>query len=160
MAFTTPGQECRLRELAEKAGRGDSEAFGALYDETSPVLYGIALRILGDPAAAQDAVAECYERAWKRIGAGEPAQGGVFAWLVLLARSVALERRKPGVLATELDGAGSGTERLQSVLDQLGVGQRRTVEKAFFEGSGTRAEMREAFSRLRSILMRGEGTAQ
>lgn len=152
-ALTTPEQECRLRQLADRMAHGDREAVAALYDETSPVLYGLTFRILGDPAEAEEALCEAYKRAWAQIKSYNPDQIGLLVWLVLLTRTVALERQKSRSARTPAPVDGPANV----VLSRLDPSARRTVESAFFGGAGTsRDEVRAAFGRLRSMLQKGD----
>jgi DNA-directed RNA polymerase specialized sigma24 family protein len=118
--------------LADRMKRGDRSALAELYDQTSAILYGMMLRILGDPAEAQAALMEAYARAWSQIHRFNRDQSpGLLPWLILLARSVALEwpSRKP-VMAH-------------------GVASDRVVlERAFFDGVVV-GDLRGALTRLR-----------
>jgi len=55
------------RELVEQAQRGDQEAFAALVELTADRLYGIAYRILRDPALADDALQNALIAIWQRL---------------------------------------------------------------------------------------------
>ncbi len=56
-------------DLAHRARAGDDRAMARLYRRYSPRLYGHAVRMLGDEAAARDAVQEAFSRALASIGA-------------------------------------------------------------------------------------------
>ncbi len=49
-----------LADLLVAAGRGDRDAFRALYHATSPKLFGIILRIIRNRAAAEDVLQDVY----------------------------------------------------------------------------------------------------
>ena len=114
--------------------------------------------MLSDPAEAQEALCEAYQRAWERIKSYNPAQCGLLAWLILLTRAVALERRNnlgPAALPPQ---AGTPMNRL---FERLEPAARRTVESAFFEGTGgERENVRAAFGQLRSMLQKKGDTVQ
>jgi DNA-directed RNA polymerase specialized sigma24 family protein len=134
-------QESVWSELAERMKRGDQAALAELYDGTSALLYGIVLKILGEAETAQEALLDAYTRIWDRIFTFDPAKSGLLAWLILTARSVAIERqdRKPPVHI--------GPPEAQD---------RQVLERAFFEGQ-IEPEFRGAIERLRQQRQKGAG---
>jgi RNA polymerase sigma-70 factor (ECF subfamily) len=69
----------------------DPAAFARAYDEHAPGVYGTALRVLGNPAAAQDVAQDVFLRLWRRPAAFDPRRGDLGAYLRLMARSRALD---------------------------------------------------------------------
>ena len=55
------------REIVERAKRGDHAAYATLVRQLGPKLYGIALRVTGNPALADDAVQEGLIHAWRDL---------------------------------------------------------------------------------------------
>jgi RNA polymerase sigma-70 factor, ECF subfamily len=66
--------------------------FARVYDEHGPAVYGAALRVLGNPAAAQDVAQDVFLRLWRRPRSFDPRRGDLGAYLRLMARSRALDR--------------------------------------------------------------------
>jgi RNA polymerase sigma-70 factor (ECF subfamily) len=66
-------------------------------------VYGLALRILRDEKAAEEATVEVFVRVWTRAATFDPERGKVLAWVLTMARSAALEalraRRREGARA-------------------------------------------------------------
>ncbi|HSK94757.1 MAG TPA: RNA polymerase sigma factor [Candidatus Angelobacter sp.] len=56
-----------MRDVVERAMRGDREAFGALVVHTSDRLYAIATRILRDAELAEDALQSALLTAWRQL---------------------------------------------------------------------------------------------
>jgi len=83
--------------------------FARVYDEHSPGVYGAALRVLGNPAAAQDVLQDVFLRLWRRPGAFDPRRGDIGAYLRLMARSRALD------LWRTAQAGGRATDRLKIV---------------------------------------------
>jgi DNA-directed RNA polymerase specialized sigma24 family protein len=121
------------KDTAARMKRGDQGALGELYDGTSALLYGMMLRMLGDSEVAQAALIEVYSRAWGRINTFDPERSGLLAWLILLARGVALERP---------DRPRRSMEKSE------GDSDRQIVERAFFDGVKDE-DLRGAMTRLR-----------
>lgn len=67
-------------ELLALWRRGSREALGVLAERHTPRLYGVALRLLGDPAAAEDAVQEALLAALRSL-AGFRGEALVSTWL-------------------------------------------------------------------------------
>lgn len=56
-----------MREIVERAMRGDREAFGTLVNLTSDRMYAIATRILRDVDLAEDALQSSLITAWREL---------------------------------------------------------------------------------------------
>jgi RNA polymerase sigma-70 factor, ECF subfamily len=69
----------------------DPTTFARAYDEHAAGVYGAALRVLGNPAAAQDVAQDVFLRLWRRPAAFDPRRGDLGAYLRIMARSRALD---------------------------------------------------------------------
>jgi RNA polymerase sigma-70 factor, ECF subfamily len=78
----------------------DPTTFARAYDEHGPAVYGTALRVLGNPAAAQDVAQDVFLRVWRRPRAFDPARGDLGAYLRLMGRSRALDVWREGQVRT------------------------------------------------------------
>ena len=54
-------------------------------------MYGAALRVLGDAAAAQDVVQDVFVELWSHPGRYDPAAGTLRTYLIVLARHRAVD---------------------------------------------------------------------
>ena len=83
-------------QLIVSMARGAEDALAELYDRFGGVAYGLALRILRDPALAQDAVQDAFLAAWRTAAAFDPARGNASTWLLTLVhrRAVDVVRRE------------------------------------------------------------------
>src|SRR5918997_1118927 len=64
----------RLREALGRVAAGDQAALRLVYDDTSALLFGICLRILGDRAEAEDALQDVYVSLWRHAEQFDPAR--------------------------------------------------------------------------------------
>ncbi|MBM3801442.1 MAG: sigma-70 family RNA polymerase sigma factor [Acidimicrobiia bacterium] len=72
--------------------RGDEPVLASLYDASSRLVYGLALRILGDAGAAEEVTLDVYLQVWRQATRFDPARGKVSTWLLAMARSRAIDR--------------------------------------------------------------------
>jgi RNA polymerase sigma-70 factor (ECF subfamily) len=77
--------------LLAAVAKGDAVAFERLYGATSANLYGVVLRILRRHDLAADVVEQAYLQVWRDAGAYEPAQSTPIAWMVAIARRLAID---------------------------------------------------------------------
>ena len=68
-------------DLLRRAASGDQPAFEALVGPHLQLAYRLALTMLGDPAAAEDAVQEATFRTWRHVGRLRPGSS-VRAWFL------------------------------------------------------------------------------
>jgi RNA polymerase sigma-70 factor (ECF subfamily) len=119
----------------------DPRQFEQAYDEHARGAYAAAMRILGDPARAQDVVQDVFLRLWRRPRAFDARRGELGSYLRLMARSRALDLWREG------QAAGRAQDRLKLVV-ATGEGHvdERPAEAA--ERDATRAAVREALGEL------------
>jgi len=82
-----------LADLVAAAQRGNVEAYGQLVQATQTMAYAVAVSVLRDRTAAQDAVQQAYLRAFRRLGDLQDA--ATFAgWLRRIVVTTALNMRR------------------------------------------------------------------
>lgn len=77
--------------LIEKLLRRDQQAFQWLYDQYSPALYGVVLRIVRDEEQAQDLLQDIFVKIWKNLDAYDAEKGRLFTWMLNVARNTAID---------------------------------------------------------------------
>jgi len=133
---------------------GDREAFARLFDHHSPLVLGFLVRILGSRSEAEEVLQEVFLQVWRQASRYEPGRSTPRGWILVLARSRALdtlrsrESRQRREVEVSADGplpasppvGTAGLEarerqaQVSSALDLLPAEQRRCIELAFFEG--------------------------
>jgi RNA polymerase sigma-70 factor, ECF subfamily len=136
-------------EVMREVAAGGREALGELYDRFSPRMLALGQRMLGSRREAEDLVHDVFLEAWRRAQSYDPARASVSTWLLLRARSRALDRlrtsRKGQAIEREaaLFAAGqlqpdAATIRdgraVRAILTELPVDQRAVLELGFFAG--------------------------
>jgi RNA polymerase sigma-70 factor (ECF subfamily) len=128
--------------------RGDEYAMASLFDRYSRVVYSVALRVLRDPASAEDILQEVFMQLWRSPDSFVATRGSLGGWLAVISRNRsidALRRKKPVEPINELSLAGpynlaneaernNMMERARGVIIKLPAEQRKTLEMAFFDG--------------------------
>jgi RNA polymerase sigma-70 factor (ECF subfamily) len=94
-----------ISDLLLSVAREDRAAFRALYSAAGSKLMGVLLRILKDRQEAEDALQEVFTRVWLKARAYDPARGPGLAWLVALARNLAIDRIRSRAPLTDDDSA-------------------------------------------------------
>lgn len=149
--------------LLALAGREDERALAELYDRYARVAYGLALRIVRDPALAEDAVQEAFLTLWRTAGSFRPDRAKPSTWILTLVhrRAVDVVRREERRRAAPLETTEEPTERgigadeeiersdrrrlVQKALRQLPADQREALELAYYGGL-TQSELAERLS--------------
>lgn len=80
-------------ERVRRARRGDREAFRLIVEAYSQPLWRAAMRTLGDPSAAEDAVQEAFLRAWRALDRFDE-QAELSTWLYRIAINAAIDLRR------------------------------------------------------------------
>ncbi len=84
-----------LQTLIVQASEGDHAAFSLIYARTHTHLFGVAIRILGQGQAAEDALQEAFVSIWKNVGHYRSEMGGQviqpMTWLIAIVRNKALD---------------------------------------------------------------------
>ncbi len=153
------GAELRAREAAwseyiRRAATGEQQALASLYDESSHVVYSLALRILGNTADAEEVTLDVYTQVWRSAGKFDSQRAAAATWLMMLARSRAIDRLRSCAVrrtseeplpawaefadTTERpDEAGAASEQrrfIRAALESLSPEQREAIELAYYSG--------------------------
>jgi RNA polymerase sigma-70 factor (ECF subfamily) len=91
--------------LLDRARRGDLAAFNSLVEEHQGIVYNVCLRMLGSPAAAEDAAQDAFISAWRNLAS---LRGDQFrAWLLRIAANACRDelRRRSRRPAASLETA-------------------------------------------------------
>lgn len=83
-----------LNDLVDRARDGDSEAIGELYDRLQLPVYRMLLKLTRSPALAEDLTSETFFRAMRSLAASNVQGDYVTAWLLRIARNLAVDHFK------------------------------------------------------------------
>src|SRR5689334_5486048 len=84
--------EERWRAHLEGVRSRDPKALERLYDDTSRLLFSLALRILTDRQDAEEVILDVYQQVWNAAQRYDPTRGSVLSWLSVMTRNRAIDR--------------------------------------------------------------------
>jgi RNA polymerase sigma-70 factor (ECF subfamily) len=170
-------------QLAARLAAGDPTALSEAYERHVGLVFGLARRVLGDEAMAEEITQEVFVFLWEHPAKFDPARGSMRSWLGMLAHRRSVDRvrteerraRNEARLEPVVEAAAAQAEVddelsrtwlagcVQKALDQLPAEQRDAVVLAFFGGRTYREVATElaipegtAKSRLRLALAKLE----
>jgi len=151
-------------QLIAQVARGDTAAYEMLYDRYSSAGMGLALRITGDQALAEEVVQETFWRVWRKADSFQTQRGVFTSWFFGIARNLSIDmlRRQrtqgkpaheaekiieqaadPSPEVPEAAWLRSKHEQMRAAIQTLPKEQRSVIEMAYFRGM-TRQEIARA----------------
>ncbi len=77
--------------LLRSVARGDAQAFDSLYDELSASVFGLARRVVRDPARAEDVTQEVFLEVWRKAARFDSSLGKAKTWVMTIAHRRAVD---------------------------------------------------------------------
>src|SRR5688500_2689812 len=175
-----PDERDADQRLMRSFAARDVGAAEVLYQRFAGRIYGLGLVMLGNEAAAQDLVQDTFVKLWRNADRYERSRGKLETWVLLMARSLAIDAIRRRVLEvrtlesadrpTEADQSPGPDERAVTVdltdrarraMSSLPAEQRAALELAYLGGK-TSAEISDlegipvgtAKTRIRAALLR------
>ena len=168
--------EREWRELVAAIAAGDQLALRVLYERSHRLVFTLTMRILGNPASAEEVTLDVFHDVWRRASTYDATGGSVLGWIMNQARSRAIDRLRfegrkkrtqagindPPLVAMTTERAAEDAEQthaLQRALEALTPDERNAIEAAYFS-EFTYVEVAERFkqplgtikTRIRSAL--------
>ncbi|MCW2772379.1 MAG: polymerase sigma factor [Nocardioides sp.] len=142
-----------LADLLRRSGRADEAAFAQLYDATSRRVFGLALRVVRDPAQAEEVTQEAFLEIWRTAGRFDADLGSPLSWLMTITHRKAVDRVRSAEATTRRDTtyhhenqpvdhdstaeaaqASLEAHRVRGALAALTEVQREAINLAYFGG--------------------------
>lgn len=142
-----------LVDLLKRCARGDQRAFAQLYDATASRVFGLAVRVVRDPAQAEEVTQECFLEIWRTASRFDPDRGSPLSWLLTITHRKAVDRVRSAEAASRRDStyhqqnqpvahdataeaaqASIEARRVRQALGTLTPVQREALELAYFGG--------------------------
>jgi RNA polymerase sigma-70 factor, ECF subfamily len=148
-----PDAAAGLIELITAVAAGDRGAFTLFYRRTGHRVYGLAMRLLGNRASAEEISQEVYLQVWSLADRYDRDRASPLGWLMMLTHRRAVDRIRAERAGTERDSVFHGlhlvrdhdivaeqvTQNLEHqavrrCLDSLTARQRDTITLAYYDG--------------------------
>lgn len=152
----TIDDEQQLRRLIARVCAQDAQALASLYDLTLGRVYGLILRVVRQPADAEEVVCDLYMQVWEKAADYVPERGSVMAWLQTQAWSRAVDRLRKlrrrsqeislhpedgevayreceGLSVEQIAEAGYAGQGIRQAFKTLTDAQQKILQLAFFE---------------------------
>lgn len=142
-----------LSSLLRHSARGDQQAFAQLYDAMASRAFGLAVRVVRDPAQAEEVVQEAFLETWRTAARFDPDKGSPTAWILTIVHRRAVDRVRSAEASTRRDTtyhqqnhavahdataeaaqASLEARRVRQALTALTPVQREALELAYFGG--------------------------
>ena len=152
-AVPAPVDAGPLVDLLHGIAGGEQRALARLHELTIGRVYGLALRIVRKPEAAEEIAGDVYLQVWKSASSFTEERGHPLGWLMVITRSRALDHLRradaaeshpdPESLADyaldendphNLLAATQSNAALRAALADLSPMQRQLLALAFFHG--------------------------
>lgn len=137
-----------------RVAQGDQAAFAELYDLIAPRVHSVVLRVLRDPAMAEEVTQEVMVELWKFAPRFESGRGTVAAWASTVAHRRAIDRVRSSQSSRDRDQREHDAtltesrhdevaeqvedrlerERVITAMAALNPAQREAIELAYFSG--------------------------
>jgi RNA polymerase sigma-70 factor (ECF subfamily) len=135
--------------LVRSVAAGDQRALHALYERAHRPVFTLALRITANRETAEEVTLDVFHDVWRHASRYEQANGTVLGWIMIQARSRAIDRvrfdqrrkrSQPDEPAAATDAVHPDevisfkqqSEALRSALSVLTPDERNAIEAAFF----------------------------
>ena len=137
--------------LVHCVAAGNQDALFALYERAHRVVFTLIMRIIAHRDTAEEVTLDVFHDVWRRASAYDEAGGTVLGWIMMQARSRAIDRmrfdlrqkRTPGASGDAAPMAGLASpealvagkqqgEALRRALELLTPDERTAIETAFF----------------------------
>ena len=137
-------------ELVAALQERNQQAFSYLYDNYAGALNGVIVRMVDDPALAEDILQEAFLKIWNNFSSYDAAKGRLFTWMVNITRNLTIDtlRSKGYKKQQKISGdensvteyaAGPSKEKFDALgikarLSALKPEQRSIIDMAYFGG--------------------------
>lgn len=127
-------------QLIAQVARGDTAAYEMLYDRYCSAGMGLALKITGDLALAEEVVQEAFWRVWRKADLFQNQRGAFTSWFFGIARNLSID------MLRRQRTQGQPTDEAEKIIEQLADPSPEVPEEAWLRAK--HEQMRAAIETL------------
>lgn len=155
-------------EFVDELGAGDPDAFRLFFRQRSPEVLALCRNILRNSQDAEDVTADVFFEVWSRRDRFDPKKGNLRSYVLMLARSRAIDLYRKNVKLREPLDSSSDSEECSSditqpeqgvildefrrfamsALDRISEEEKMVLELFFSRGFRTRRSQHELITLL------------
>jgi RNA polymerase sigma-70 factor (ECF subfamily) len=130
------------RALLDRIRQRDRHAIALLFDRYSGIVYAVALRVMRDPARAEEAMSDIFMEIWRDPSPLMQVAGSLCFPMAAIARNWAIGQSLPGrkraLLLPDVgarhNGRSARNEQAKAFFEALPLDRQMQLESAFFQG--------------------------
>ncbi|MBO9727655.1 MAG: sigma-70 family RNA polymerase sigma factor [Chitinophaga sp.] len=100
-------------ELVQGLKARDQKVFSYLYDQYSPALYGVIVKVLNNDSSAGDVLQEVFLKIWRNNDRYNEEKGRLFTWMLNITRNAAIDILRSKSYKQE--------QRIQHITDHVNI---------------------------------------
>ena len=130
-------ERSEIDALLPAVARGDDAAFARLYDLLAPRVFGLARRVLRDPAQAEEMAQEVLVEVWRTASRFDTERGSGLSWVLTIAHRRTVDRVRSEQASTDRMhrvAAASAEVPYDEVADQVGTRLERQQVRRCLDG--------------------------
>jgi len=130
-------ERSEIDALLRAVARGDDAAFARLYDLLAPRVFGLARRVLRDPAQAEEMAQEVLVEVWRTASRFDAQRGSGLSWVLTIAHRRTVDRVRSEQASTDRMhrvAAASAEVPYDEVADQVGTRLERQQVRRCLDG--------------------------